>query len=89
MTKVEAPEAFVLTAGDRQSGTWVKLLAHMEKRVAELRRENDAFLSEAKTTEIRAKIAAYKALIDLDIPPPVVEQEHSHFVEAAWPGETV
>lgn len=56
-----------LAQSDLQSATWVKLSAHMRHRVDMLRKKNDdATLTAEETSAIRAKIAVYRALLDLE-----------------------
>lgn len=64
---------FVLTPVERQDPLWLKLRAHMERRIDQLRRENDQDLEPAKTARVRGQITALTALIALDRDPLVTE----------------
>lgn len=60
-------EVFALTATDRHSGTWLRLLKHLNDKLDTLRKNNDAAHDEVKTAHIRGQIATLKALIALDV----------------------
>lgn len=61
-------DTFLLTAGDRNSATWQKLLRHFKEELEAQRGRNDSPLSPEETAATRGKISVYKALIDLDLP---------------------
>lgn len=64
---------FELTAQDRQSPLWVRLLAHLKERQAEARSKNDSPTADERTTQfLRGQISVYTALIRLnDQPNPI------------------
>lgn len=64
---------FALTALERKDPVWVKLRAYMEKRITNLRTENDDDLDERKTADVRGQIKALKLLISLDRDPRITE----------------
>lgn len=63
--------AFFLSAGERNSAVWLKLLEHMKEKLAIARSKNDGPLDEVATATLRGQIATLKALIDLNKPPEV------------------
>jgi hypothetical protein len=60
---------FILTQEDRHSPLWRKLVVHMSEQVDQLRQQNDADRGEIETARLRGRIAAYKALLDLNKEP--------------------
>lgn len=58
-----------LTAGERQSPLWRRLLENFEHQRDILRAKNDGPHDAATTADIRGRIAVYKALIALDNDP--------------------
>lgn len=70
MIKVPEP---VLTDGDRQGPTWMRLKKHYEERLATLRTQNDAALAAEKTAELRGQIKEVKRLLKLDSDTPDFE----------------
>jgi len=67
------PPAFALKAIERHDPLWLKLRGHMERRIEQLRRENDQDLDPTKTARIRGQIAALSALVALDRDPLATE----------------
>ena len=65
---IESDEAFRLTASERQSALWLKLLAHLQDKLAAARKQNDGDHPETKTYKLRGQISTLQALIDLDLP---------------------
>jgi hypothetical protein len=59
---------------DRQSTTWHKVMEHCTARIDELRKRNDAPLSEQETASIRGEIKALKAIVSLDVEAPDVDK---------------
>lgn len=64
---------FALSDGERMHPLWLRLRAHLVDRLADARIRNDgATLTEQATAELRGRIAAYKALIDLGKDRPLI-----------------
>lgn len=62
---------FRLEPQDRTNPLWIKLEAHMQRTLAELRALNDASLPMERTENTRGRIAQLKALLALaDEPKP-------------------
>ena len=60
-------DVFKLDAADKNSGTWRKLLAHLNEKLKNARGQNDGFDKDAVTTaHLRGQISTLKALIALD-----------------------
>ena len=55
-----------LLNSDQISPTWMKLKLHIEKRIEQLRKENDGDRTELETSKLRGRIAELKALLALD-----------------------
>jgi hypothetical protein len=51
---------------DKASIEWIRVKEHSEKRLAELRADNDIDLDEVETATIRGMIRFAKEIIDLD-----------------------
>lgn len=67
---------FVLTGEDRNSDLWRRLLPELERRLSEARVRNDEpSLTQDQTAMKRGEIAVLKALIRLNTPRPVTEQD--------------
>jgi hypothetical protein len=64
---------FALTEHDKASSLWLRLKAHFEDRLAEVRQRNDAAHSEQGTAALRGEIQALKRLIALDADRPVIK----------------
>ena len=69
----------VLGQADRQSAAWAKLKAHMEARLAMLRRRNDSDQTEYKTAKLRGRIAEVEAMLSLGSDQPTVEIDDDKF----------
>jgi hypothetical protein len=67
MTAPKPP--LILTHDERLSPLWRKLVAHMTEQVDQLRQSNDADRSETETARLRGRIAAYKAMLELNKEP--------------------
>lgn len=67
MAKSDIP--FHLTEGDKLSGVWKKLHAHLEERLDHLRGKNDASLDPVQTAMLRGQIAEIKRCLNLDNSP--------------------
>jgi hypothetical protein len=57
---------FELSESDKAQGLWLRLKAHMEEQLDDLRKRNDALQPEHYTASIRGEIRAIKRLIALD-----------------------
>lgn len=55
----------MLTQDDFKTPTWQRIDALVNKRIEELRRQNDADLDERKTAEVRGAIKELKKLLGL------------------------
>ncbi len=71
------PSPFSLTPTDRTSGTWMRVLGHMQEELARLRIKNDMPTDEVATAALRGRIAMLKQLIDLDKVEPDIEADKS------------
>lgn len=60
-----AAERFKLHPQDRTNPLWLRLEAHMQQALAELRVLNDASLPPERTENTRGRIAQIKALLAL------------------------
>ena len=61
----------VLTKDERSSALWQSLKMRFEKKLQDLRKQNDsANLTEAETARLRGHIQCIKALLALDADPP-------------------
>lgn len=60
------PEVFALSAGDRQTGLWQRLLEHLTNRLAIARAKNDGQHDAVVTATLRGQIGVYKTLLALD-----------------------
>lgn len=63
-----------ITRADRLNPLWPNLVSQWKERLASLRAQNDAPLSELDTARLRGQILEIKALIALDEEPPVIKQ---------------
>lgn len=63
---MKQPERFILTQLERESPLWLRLTEEIEARIELLRRKNDGDIGELETANLRGRIAAYKALLDLN-----------------------
>lgn len=65
------PEIFALTAAEKQSPVWQKLLRQLQKMLATARECNDNLMREDMTNRLRGEIDILKTLIALneDRPP--------------------
>lgn len=62
-------ERFKLSPLEARTPLWIALSGHLEHRLALLRAQNDSMsLSEAKTAELRGRIAELKGLLTIDQP---------------------
>jgi len=62
------------TNEDRLSGTWAKIKARLEQRLASLRVQNDGNLTEQQTQRLRGAIQEVKALLAIGDPKPVTPE---------------
>lgn len=61
---------FALTDGERHHPLWVRISAHLQTRLLQLRGKNDGALSEMETAALRGQIACLKSLMALGDEPP-------------------
>ena len=61
-----------LDARQKTDPLWLQIKTNLEQRLAELRVMNDKPQPDEKTDHLRGRIAAYKELLALDSPAPVV-----------------
>lgn len=68
-------EAFELTAQERVTPLWIKLMAHFEASLTRLREKNDSTKNDdTETAAIRGEIRRLKALIALNTERPDLTQ---------------
>ena len=60
---------FCLSKAEKETAVWLKLKAHFEERLEEVRKQNDANLSPEETANRRGKIAELKRILALEKPP--------------------
>jgi len=70
---VNAPEKFVLSAGERSHPLWHRLEKHLKEHLDKLRMQNDKIQTEAETAALRGRIAELKSIINLGREPRVIE----------------
>ena len=56
---------FALTEQDKVAFLWLRLKAHLEDRLADARRRNDAVMPEPETAALRGEIRSLKRIIAL------------------------
>lgn len=56
------PEPFTLNPLERQSPLWLRFVAYLDERLAQLRAANDGALDALATAELRGRIAQIKAI---------------------------
>ncbi len=69
----------ILTPGDRQSATWQKLKKYLDGQLELLRKRNDADADERKTSRLRGRIEAVKAMLSLGTDTPQSPSEDANF----------
>lgn len=69
---------FKLTHAESNSSLWIKLRDHMNERLADHRRRNDAKLNAEDTASVRGQIKELKVLLELDKPEPAYVAEHGY-----------
>jgi hypothetical protein len=62
-----------LTEHDKASSLWIRLKAHFETRLAELRKRNDMPGAEHDTALLRGEIKCIKGLLALGADRPVID----------------
>jgi len=68
---------FALSPGERASGLWIRLRAHLSVLLEVERRRNDNNLDPQETAMVRGRIAMLKKMIDFgNDPPPVTTVDH-------------
>lgn len=65
-----AAERFTLHPQDRTNPLWLRLEAHMQQKLAELREMNDSTVPLERTENWRGRIAQLKELLALAVEPP-------------------
>lgn len=64
----------MLTDRQMQDESWIIIHAHYEKRLADLRRQNDRpELTDLETATLRGRIAEVKKLLSIADPKPAIE----------------
>ena len=63
----------MLTQHEQQDPVWMKLKDHLEKKLTDLRKQNDSDMPEDKTIKLRGRIFELKKLLDLGNPKPDIE----------------
>lgn len=72
-----ADEAVTLSVAERQSAVWLKIKAHLERRLDDQRKRNDGNLTADDTAKTRGRIAEIKELLKLgDAPKQVPVEPH-------------
>ena len=66
-------DKFRLTDGERAHPLWLRLAAHLEQQLINLRGKNDGPLSEMETATLRGNISCLKSIIALGKAPPVID----------------
>jgi hypothetical protein len=66
---------FQLTEADKSTGLWLRLKAHLETRLTDVRQLNDRAQSEHETAALRGEIRCLKQLIRLDASRPLTGDE--------------
>ena len=69
----EPTPQFRLTPMDRQDPVWQKLVVHFEKRLAQLRQQNDQDLNIEKTAHLRGRIQEVISTLALNRDSPIIE----------------
>jgi len=68
-------DILILSTGERLSPVWRKLHAHFKQKFIECRAQNDGPLDPTATAGMRARIAVYASLLELDEDRPNFGQE--------------
>jgi hypothetical protein len=68
-------DPFTLTEHDKAQGLWRRLEAHLEDRLADARKRNDAALTEPETASLRGEIRCLKRIIALGDDRPMTGDE--------------
>lgn len=63
---------FTLSDNDKAQGLWVRLKAHLEDRLAAVRKRNDNPLTESETAVLRGEIRTLKHIIALGDDRPIL-----------------
>lgn len=66
---------FELTTADKLSSLWLRIRAHLEDRLSDARRRNDAMLTEHETASLRGEIRTLKRIIALGDDRPMTDDE--------------
>lgn len=64
----------VISEFEAKGGTWLRVKAHLERRLALMRAKNDASMGIEKTERLRGRIQEIKNLMALDKPTPPAEE---------------
>ena len=62
-----------LNPSEKQSALWMKLREHCTERIEELHRKNEGKADEVDTAHIRGRIAAFRAILDMEKDNPVIK----------------
>lgn len=62
----EPKKPLILTAEERRSSLWLKLMAHWLERLESTRKQNESDLPEVQTAKLRGRIAELNACIGLN-----------------------
>lgn len=69
----------VLTEGDRNAPTWLRLEKHLQAKLARLREQNDKNMTENNTLRLRGHIECLKEIISLGTEKPITASEDELF----------
>ena len=64
----------ILTQHELQDPVWLKLKAHLEDRLFDLRKQNDADLTQDQTVKLRGRIAEVKKILSLGMTAEIIEE---------------
>ena len=65
---IETKKPLLLSAEERRTPMWFRIMEHMKERLEYLRVQNEGDKSEVQTAKIRGQIAELKAIMALDTP---------------------
>ena len=63
----------ILTQRELQDPVWLKIKAHLEARLTDLRKQNDSDFDSEKTAKLRGRIAEAQKILNLVNPKPEIE----------------
>lgn len=70
---IEPKKPLLLSAEERRSSLWLKLMAHWTERLEFTRKQNEGDLPEAQTAKLRGRIAELNACLGLDKDKPKID----------------